>query len=159
MILKTDDEGKASLHSGIGDMFVWASDKGLYGTGKLTSDGDENVKNPEADLTAEVTVTLNHKDADKIELDIDINPPAPGRIPAEASEEDIAANKLRLAQEDSIRLAYVATFTTEANASDRLGMPGLSAEDSEAACRQLIDARGNWRDVREFISRPMMPVS
>ena len=97
-------------------MFVWASDKGLYGTGKLTSDGDENVKNPEADLTAEVTVTLNHKDADKIELDIDINPPAPGRIPAEASEEDIAANKLRLAQEDSIRLAYVATFTTEANA-------------------------------------------
>lgn len=151
VILKTDDEGKASLHSGIGDMFVWASDKGLYGTGKLTSDGDENVKNPEADLTAEVTVTLNHKDADKIELDIDINPPAPGRIPAEASEEDIAANKLRLAQEDSIRLAYVATFTTEANASERLGMPGLSAEDAEAACRQLIDARGNWRDVREFI--------
>ena len=34
-------------------------------------------------------------------IDIDINPPAPGRIPAEASEAAIAANKLRLARQGS----------------------------------------------------------
>ncbi len=142
--LPTDGDGKASLHTGIGDMFVWASCNGRYGTGLLT--GDQNDR-------AEATVTLSHTDGDTMDISIDINPPAPGKIPAEADEEAVAENKARLAYEDSVRLAYVSTFTTEANAAERLGLPGLPAEAASEARKQLIDARGNWREIREFLVR------
>ena len=145
--LPTDSEGKVSLHTGIGDMFVWASHDGKYGTGLLHSEGQDN-----ADV-AEVTVTLNHTDGDDMDICIDINPPAPGRIPAEAGEDEIAANKVRLAYEDSVRMAYMATFTTDANAEEKLGMPGMTENIVHEACRQLIDAKGNWREIREFIVR------
>lgn len=136
--LKTDDKGQAILHTGIGDMFVWASYDGRYGIGKLHTEGIENCG---------ITITLDHTDADPMEIDIDMNPPANGRIPAEASEEAIAANKVRLAREDSLRHAYTATFTTRDNAEERLGMAGLP----EDAYKQLTDAKGNWRDIRNFI--------
>ena len=137
--LKTDQNGQASLHTGIGDMFVWASSGGRYGTGLLHTDRAEDC---------EIVVTLDHNDTEMMDIDIDINPPAPGRIPAEASEAAVAANKLRLAREDSLRLAYTATFTDEVNAAERLG---LATEYSDAACKQLIDAKGNWREIREFM--------
>lgn len=82
----------------------------------------------------------------------DHNPPAPGNIPAHATAEAVEANKVRLAAEDSIRHAYTSTFTTSDNAEDRLGLPELSRENAEIACRQLIDAKGNWREVQKFIA-------
>lgn len=142
--LSTDSEGKVSLHTGVGDMFIWASHAGLHGTG-LIKDAEGG--------TAEVTVTLDRKDSDPMEMDIDLNPPAPGRIPVEANEEAVSTNSIRLSHEDSLRLAYVATFTTGGNAEERLGIPGLPVDAAEEACRQLVDSRGNWREIREFIVR------
>ena len=121
-------------------MFVWASYNGRYGIGKLHTEGIENCG---------ITITLDHTDADPMEIDIDMNPPANGRIPAEASEEAIAANKIRLAREDSLRHSYTATFTTRDNAEERLGLAGMP----EDAYKQLPDAKGNWRSIRNFIAK------
>ena len=142
--LTADREGKASLHTGLGDMPVWASYGARYGIGLLTTAGESG------DIS--IKVALDHSDTDPLEMDIDLNPPAPGRIPAEASEEAVEANRRRLAHEDSLRLAYTATFTTMANAAARLGLTGLSPETEDEACRQMVDSKGNWREIGKFIS-------
>lgn len=140
--LAADNEGKASLHTGLGDMMVWAYSDGNFGYAKLEGDGPECRKD----------IVLSHKVGDPLEIVCDINPPAPGNIPAHATAEAVEANKVRLAAEDSIRHAYTSTFTTSDNAEERLGLPELSKENADKACRQLIDAKGNWREVQKFIA-------
>ncbi len=164
--LATDNEGKASLHTGLGDVFVWAYANGRYGTGMLHSEvsgccgrhvgsccGKKVACSKGNEESIETVVTLDHTDEAPMEMDIDITPPAPGKIPAEASEEAIARNKARLAYEDSLRLAYTSTFTTMDNARQRLGMPDIPEPAAEEACRQLVDAKGNWLEIRNFIEK------
>ncbi len=141
--LISDNNGKASLHSGIGDMLVWVSKDGKYGHGFLGTDGKQT--------DTEVCVVLNRTGADSVSSDIDITPPANGNIPAEASEESIALNKARLEHENAIRAAYTATFTNELNAAERLGIEVHAIGQDAEACRQLIDAKGNWREISRFI--------
>lgn len=125
--LTSDERGEVSLHTGLGDMVVWASHEGRFGVGEL---GGETL-----------TVTLDHEAGDMFAVEFDLTPPPTGRIPADVTEEAVAANKVRLAHEDSIRMAYTATFMTE----ERCG-------DCDAATRDLlIAARGNWREVKAFL--------
>ncbi len=142
--LTSDDNGTATLHSGIGDMFVWASHNGQYGYGLLHSEG--------AAEEAVTEIVINQPSDALTAFDIDINPPAGGKIPSYASDESIALNKSRLEQENALRTAYTATFTTESNAGERLGISGLTKEQEKEAYRQLIDAKGNWKDIRQFLS-------
>ncbi len=142
--LTSDDNGTATLHSGIGDMFVWASHNGQYGYGLLHSEG--------AAEEAVAEIVINQPSDALTAFDIDINPPAGGKIPSYASDEAIALNKSRLEQENALRTAYTATFTTESNAGERLGISGLTKEQEKEAYRQLIDAKGNWKDIRQFLA-------
>lgn len=163
----TDSDGTATLHTGLGDMAVWVQKDGKYGIGLLTY-GDSPVPAGNAGETGpdcELTVSLQYDDESIFAQNFDIVPPAPGRIPAEASEEAIAANKVRLSQEDSIRHAYTATFPDmeKARAEVKAILDGgsdggcdsdLSKVGHEAA-RQIVDAKGNWRQVRDFLSSAM----
>lgn len=125
--MTSDDSGEVVLHTGLGDMMVWASHEGRFGVAKLDS---ENL-----------AVKLDRKDGDAIEMVEDITPPAEGEIPAHVSEEAAALNKVRLAREDSIRMAYTATFMTEEKCSEY---------DPEVR-RLLVAAKGNHGEVKEFI--------
>lgn len=98
-----DADGRASLTAGRGDMLVWASDKGRFGFSKL-SFGKQS----------ELVLALDKKEGDIFEVDIDIVPPVENAILSEVTPEQRAENDRRLAQEDSIRNAYVATFPTMA---------------------------------------------
>lgn len=150
--LKTGVDGTVSLHSGLGDMLVWAVKDGKFGTGTLSGGNDSEGSVNECN----VIITLDHSDKDHLDLDIDINPPAPGRIPAEASEAAIAANKIRLAQEDSIRNAYISTFRNEKQASGFIeNIPGykqLSDETTARAIEEVVDSKGNWREIESFLA-------
>lgn len=126
--MTSDERGEAVLHTGLGDMMVWASHEGRFGVAKLDS---ENL-----------TVKLDHKAGDAPEIVEDITPPAEGEIPAHVSEEAAAFNKIRLAREDSIRMAYTATFITDD--------PTDSAYEPEVR-RLLVAAKGNHADVKAFI--------
>lgn len=129
--LTTDAAGQASLHTGIGDMLVWAVSNGVFGTGLLTTE----------DLSHEVCeldITLDRSDEDIFSVNVDVNPPAPGLIPGGVSEEAAALNNVRLAYEDSVRTAYTATFP-------------VYDESLGRASKQINDARGNWRAVQAFI--------
>ena len=101
----TSAGGTCGLTAGKGDMLVWASKDGCFGFAKL-SFGRQS----------ELTVKLDKKKGDAFAMDIDIVPPPETANLPEVTPEQRAGNDWRLAQEDSIRNAYTATFMTEDSA-------------------------------------------
>ena len=102
----TDADGTCGLTAGKGDMLVWASKDGRFGFAKLSFGKQQ-----------ELTVCLDKKEGDTFAVDIDIVPPPETANLPEVTPEQRAENDRRLAQEDSIRNAYTATFMTEDEAA------------------------------------------
>lgn len=138
----TDANGQATLTAGKGDMLVWASDKGKFGFAKLSFG-----KQPE------LTLKLDRKEGDKFEVDIDIVPPVENVVLPAVTPEQRAENDRRLAQEDSIRNAYVATFPTEVQIDSILS--GLKGKKKSSLTPYLssiiIESRGNYDVLLQFI--------
>lgn len=135
----TDDGGVCGLTAGKGDMLVWASKDGRFGFSKL-SFGKQS----------ELTVTLDKKAGDSFTVDIDIVPPAESANLPEVTPEQRAENDRRLAIEDSIRNAYVGKFISEEAARNFARDYKL---DRDAVAKILVAARGNYRVIREFMTR------
>lgn len=87
----------------MGDILIWANKDDVYGYAKST---------PES---GEVTVTLKNKPGKGLDETIVMEAPAEQAI-KELAPEKIAENAKRLAHEDSIRNAYMATFISESDA-------------------------------------------
>lgn len=125
--LPTDENGEVALHMGLGDIFIWASHEGRFGFGKLSGDS--------------ITVKLDKRDGDQFTFEEDITPPVQGDLPVNLTDEQVAANKVRLSEEDAIRMAYTSTFMTAEKCK----------EYTPREQALLIEAMGNWRDVKAFI--------
>lgn len=102
-----DAQGIASLQAGLGDLFVWA----YRYNNPLTEYGYAVCRVKEQPDTLQVM--LNHKTGDAFTFDLEIVPPAERNTLPEVTEEQRVLNQQRLAYEDSLRNAYVATFPTE----------------------------------------------
>ena len=135
----TDDSGMCRLTAGKGDMLVWASKDGRFGFSKL-SFGKQS----------ELTVTLDKQAGDSFTVDIDIVPPAESANLPEVTPEQRAENDRRLAIEDSIRNVYVGKFISEEAARNFARDYKL---DRDAVAKILVAARGNYRIIREFMTR------
>jgi len=85
----TAKDGKASLHTGLGDMLAWASKGDLFGYAKISSDN--------------TTVVLDHKVGEVFSDELDIIPPDENPIPTDATDEEIAACKVRFDKENEMR--------------------------------------------------------
>ena len=134
----TDVNGNASLTTGLGDLLIWATDGEKYAFEKL--DVREN---------STLTITFNSQserkeqkessdgsfssDCDKNIFLFEMVPPVAGNPKVTATEEETAANAKRLAYEDSLRNAYIATFHS--------GSPNPIVRFSE----------GNWYEIERFI--------
>ena len=131
----SDKKGMSSLTAGKGDMLVWASKDGWYGYSKVTFGKDRKV-----------VITLNKSNSLKsgpTYETFDIAPPVEHAVMPHVSPEMSAINKMRFAQEDSIRKAYMAnTF--------------ISAEAAQSLCPMdadyLVKARSNWKTIYQFIT-------
>lgn len=134
----TDADGKASLTAGKGDMLVWASKDGMFGYSKLSFGKD-----------GELTIALDKKEGEAYTLPLDIVPPAEGANLPEVTPEQRAENDRRMAQEDSIRNAYVATFMTAPQAGQFARDNKL---DSAEVARLLVASRGNHQTLADFLS-------
>ncbi|MDU1891886.1 MAG: transglutaminase-like domain-containing protein [Dysgonomonas sp.] len=132
---KTNAEGAASIQTGMGDLLIWANKGDLYGYAK--SDKDTNT----------LTVTLNRTNGSLMEDSFIMHPPVEQSV-KELSPEKIQENAGRLAYEDSIRNAYMATFIAEADARKFSTDNGL---DSDKIWGFLFNAQGNWKAIKEFI--------
>ena len=136
----TGTDGRASLTAGKGDMLVWASADGTFGFSKL-SFGKEDTLN----------LVLDKKGGEAYTLDLDITPPVEGANLPEVTPEQRAENDLRLAKEDSIRNAYVATMLTEERAKTALAsfqQEGIA--DTEQFVKMLVASRGNYQTLLDF---------
>lgn len=135
----TDAVGTCGLTAGKGDMLVWASKNGKFGFAKLSFG-----KQPE------LTVTLDRKAGDSFTADFDIVPPVETANLPEVTSEQRAENDRRMAQEDSIRNAYVATFMTDETARYFAKQYKL---DEDAVAAILVASRGNHRVLTDFMAR------
>lgn len=136
---QTAADGTCRLTAGKGDMLVWASKDGCFGFAKLSFG-----KQPE------LTVTLDKKEGDSFTVDFDIVPPAESANLPEVTPEQRAENNKRLAREDSIRNAYVATFISEESARSFAKRYKL---DEDAVAKILVASRGNYDVICNFMAR------
>lgn len=130
-----DRQGHTFLTAGRGDMLVWARQGGRYGYAKASFGKDREVK-----------IVLRHSFQDVSETpclsveDLDIVPPPEQATLPEVPQVLAERNRRRLAQEDSMRAAYTATFFDERNT---IGEPAELVP-------YLVKARGNWRVIAAF---------
>ena len=135
--VRSDEEGKAYLNTGLGDMLVWASKDGRFGYAKM-SGGDINV-------------CLSHEDGDKISEDIDMAPPAEGMIRYEVTDEEVEQNKFLLHYEDSLRASRIRRYQYQAEESIRK----CECDSTEAGL--LRKAEANMRTLATALRDPNVP--
>ena len=133
--LRTDAAGRASTGTGYGDLMIWADKDYRYGYVKSGAE-DQSV-----------TLVLGRRAGEVYSSSFVMSPPAEqpfNELPAEK----IAANAVRLAYNDSVRNAYMATFADEDYAHATAADTGL---DAEQVWHYLNTAQGNWRETERFI--------
>lgn len=138
----TDNEGKASLTTGLGDLLVWATDGDRYAFEKLDVRQDST-------MTMRLSVTYAMPDIRTFE----IVPPAAGEPKVVATEEETAANAKRLAYEDSVRNAYTATFPTKDDLQQMDGIQYLNKAQKEMLWELVHKSEGNHEAILTFISK------
>jgi Transglutaminase-like enzymes, putative cysteine proteases len=130
----TDRQGDTFLSAGKGDMIVWASKDGRFGYTKVSFGKDKNV-----------TIQLAYDDRHTPkEQDLNIIPPAENAMIPTVTSAQKAENNKRLAQEDALRNAYIATFPTEES---------MKNYRFPTAIPYIIKARGNWRTIQTFVEK------
>jgi len=145
-----DEDGTASATFGHGDVVVWASDGDRFGFVKTTVDSTScflPVEEPSglrklisgfickdeapAEREGGVKIILDHKVGEPFSVELDLVPPADRKAGNPVTPEEDAANKILLAEEDSIRAVYTSTFIQDDPIMKR-------------AC-------GNWEDIQRFL--------
>ncbi len=134
---KSDANGQTSLTAGIGDMLVWASKDGKFGFTKVSFGKDKEVK-----------IQLDKSSMEGLEMDLDVIPPVENSNMPEVTAEQRAENTRRMAEEDSIRNTYVATFVDEAKAE---AFAASVQMEKKKASKLLIASRGNYQTLEEFL--------
>lgn len=116
----TDAKGITSLEAGLGDLIAWGYKDNVYGFAKCSiAKGDTAV------------LVLDKEPGKSYSLDMEIVPPMERNTVPTLSDEQIAENALRLAYEDSLRNAYIATF--------------------DNSTPILTKSRGNHKEIKEFL--------
>lgn len=131
---KSDARGKADLLCGLGDMMVWASKDGRFGMAH--SKGN--------DRKTRVVLRRPEKSGD-----YDLVPPAASTKLVKPTAAQIAANARRLAYEDSVRMAYTATFLDAEKARAAAQALGM---DAERLGKVLVESRGNHARLTEYLA-------
>ena len=88
----TGKDGRAALDTGLGDMFVLAWKDGRFGYAVASSE--------------ETVIELDHSFGEEFSDELDIHPPVEDPLAGDVDPQLAAANAVRLAQEDSIRLSH-----------------------------------------------------
>ncbi|HAH25804.1 MAG TPA: transglutaminase, partial [Prolixibacteraceae bacterium] len=135
----TNEKGLTSLHTGLGDLIIWASKDGKLAYQKLSVPQEDTLQ-----LVLNQTVPVNHSES------FDLVPPHAVKVALNVIEEARKANDLRLAREDSFRNATMKTFKDSAwiaGFAERIKLP----VDTIARFIQL--SYGNWDQIGAFLEK------
>ena len=139
--IKSDEQGKACLTTGLGDLLVWASDGERFGYAKM--DTRQNK---------ELTIKLDHQVGEEYVENVDIVPPSPSCELTKATDEEQAANGKRIEYEDSVRGAYVATFWCNRERSE-WGVKANANITEEQMAEIMRRCEGNYEEIAQFLNR------
>ena len=142
---QSDKEGKSFLTSGKGDILIWVSKDGVFDFRKVSVGKDHAL-----------TLKLDKKSGSTSDMDLtaikemalDIVPPVESPVETNVSKEQRAANNIRLAKEDSIRNAYIATFIDASKINEIAGKLQI---DTERTKKLFTGSRGNWQEIEKFL--------
>lgn len=127
----SDDEGLASLLTGFGDLLVWVTDGKKLGYAFVNPINSEVV-----DIVMETPVNT-----DWVMEKLIVPPVKSASLPVVTDEQN-SLNDRRMAYDDSIRNAYIATFITVDEAKE---VARSLAIDDEVLSRLLTLSRGNHK--------------
>lgn len=126
----TDAEGLTYMQSGKGDLLAWAYNDGVYGFTKC-----------DMSLADTLTVVMDRRvGSESFSADLLVTPPSERNTIPDVSDEMRTINNMRLAQEDSIRNAYIATFP---QSDDEL----------------IVKSCGNYEVIQEFLQAQLDGIS
>lgn len=132
----TQKDGTISLLTGLGDLQVWAFKEELYGYKKLSVIDTDTLE-----------IVLNHTPGEEYMELMEIIPPKEKEI-EQVSIPDVERNNVRIAYEDSIRNAYMATFMNGSQASTFAINSGL---DTLRTIEVLSKSFGNHKEISDYL--------
>ncbi|WP_274365117.1 transglutaminase domain-containing protein [Paenibacillus thermotolerans] len=143
--MSTNEDGEVSVTLGLGDVYISACGSDGWGFAKCT-----------VGQTDEVTVRLTKEIASEGVVEFDMAPPPdlPDAESESITEQEKAANDIRVKQGAKIRSDYEATFLTEEDANAVAFECNL---DPARVWSVLKKARGNSREIASFL-REQSPV-
>ena len=117
---QSDQEGRAALDTGDGDILVWAQKDGFFGVAVASGEHSD--------------VVLDKRLGEAYSIDLDIVPPAENPLPDKATPEQKAANAQRLERENAIRasMPHQKTYAPDLflSAKDAIDVSGEFIEDA-----------------------------
>jgi hypothetical protein len=138
--LPTDRQGVTSFTTGLGDLLIWASKGGNYDFKKL-----------HVATTDTLTLIIDQNGLGNDTESLDLVPPKTSRNISSASDVEKKINDKRLAQEDSIRNRYMATFKDSAWVRSFAKDHQLSAD---TLLRIYRLSYGNWKEMSTYFKNP-----
>jgi hypothetical protein len=135
----TNKEGFTSLNTGMGDLIIWAAKDGRFGYQKLSV--------PETDT---LELVLNQLTPVKAGETFDLVPPHAAKVENSVTPEAKKANDIRLAKEDSIRNATMATFKDSVWVKEFAGKTQLPFD---TIYRFIKLSYGNWDQISAYLEK------
>ncbi|MDP2888422.1 MAG: transglutaminase domain-containing protein [Bacteroidota bacterium] len=135
----TNTAGTASLTTGMGDLIVWAAKDGKFAYQKLSVPETDTLE-----LVLNQTVPTNKSES------FDLVPPHAAKVELNVTEEARKENDRRLALEDSIRNATMATFKDSVWIADFAARTKLPVD---TISRFIKLSYGNWDQISAYLEK------
>jgi len=135
----TNQQGETQLALGLGDLLVWASKNGTFGYAKLAVPSSDSL-----------IIYLKNNYLNNIVDQYYMVPPPAVNVTSQVNQAQEAWNNQRLACEDSIRNAYMATFKDSLWASRLAQRLHLSVDTVTGLIQKSY---GNWAQVETYLTQ------
>ena len=130
--IKTDENGVASLTTGLGDLMIWVKKGDKSASALVKAETDM------AELVLKTTFFYPHTETFKV------CPPVAKQVKRLAGEK-VSENLKRFEYEDSLREAYLKTFPRNA-------VSFSSNEETEKAEKLIADSWGNYKEIKRVLT-------
>jgi len=135
----TNTAGFTSLNTGMGDLVIWAAKDGKFGYQKLSVPEKDTIE-----LVLNQTTPVNPGEI------FDLVPPHAAKVESSVTLEAKKANDIRLAKEDSIRNATMATFKDSVWIAEFAAKTQLPAD---TISRFIKLSYGNWDQISACLEK------
>lgn len=135
----TNKEGIAVFSTGMGDLLIWAAKNGKFAYGKLSVTDTDSLE-----LVLGQELPVNHTES------FDLIPPMVANTESPVTDDERKENDIRLAEEDTIRNSYMATF------KDSLWVTGFVAKNNlpfDTVSRFIKLSYGNWDQIALYLEK------